>query len=55
MKVHIYKADEGKVNIFVKRTMMEENPSRTAMGVEQKDVEDVTAKLVSEMRANKPF
>lgn len=50
MKVRIFKQDNGLNTVGVKRTLPKENPSRAVKDVPDEEVEQVVARLCSEMR-----
>lgn len=54
MEVRIQKRDGGLVDIIVKRTLRDENPTQVAYGVGPKDVEPVMAKLIAEVAGPEP-
>lgn len=54
MKITITKNEDGTVDVFCKRTMRGEGPSRGAVGVEQGNVPAVVAKLAAEIRGEVP-
>lgn len=49
MRIRLYKADEGRVHVFVYRTRYKERHTQSKLNVEQKDVESTIAELIAKV------
>lgn len=50
MRIELTINEDKTVNVFARRTLQKEGPSRATFGVQPEDVPAVTAKLVAELR-----